>query len=1083
MHAFPEPRPTSVHPLPPTQTGTNVPSGTTTSLAGSLPAYILAEQMLAGSGPENNQSLLLELGSSAAWSYLSELTLSLWKSDRTLALDVLAGALRARAGWLTPRFIGRLNKLAKKAAQKNTRDLFHFLAGVQARLDKWRDDGTPTYALRWIEINRAVAKAAHDAGLSAAAMQSLQTAWDFRLAIPDSRRLFVMCEVASDTVSVLGRFGKADYEDHYLSAVNMLSESVDIATSHARKGTETCLINLFEAYSRLSLSQVRFGLASSLEASASVIAHFEEAVDHLERHRIGSLGDFAAKIRHVAATARGTQRAALFKVLLTACDSASILGDRAVEGACLDAALSCAGTDGERLRLLVWQAKKTDDIVLKTRLCEELLQGIESDNFARHAPVFQISVLGLAVDTFSQLNSLLRRQGMFMLASFWRTERNAAKKRIKRIRSFQHGAHREPTRPWEPEEFPDLDLLDNSNRSIKAQPSMVQMPVATQLFADEMALAEAWSVSLTKATRLENTSLVVDCLVAISDLNVDETAWESMQTALATVNAWWPQKRSEFPEVRSETLESPKYGPSACLLIALSLVAEYVPYRRTSVLSRLARIQHLPSKDRMIYALEAAELAMNDHAWIDAANALAAATILAVETGDRAIVKELVGNVCEIVDQISVVSGPVAGVVEGLMTFKAHLAEVYCALGEAEFDEEAFKVGLKMIGQVELNLLAYPERIAEFELFERHHRDLESPSDYFAAIRARILANEPSATNAGPSPRRGPPRVSVPRHSMILQLQPGADLDSPTWVMVGINDGEQTAYSSYKAPPQSQLRSWIRSVWHSLDHDDSVLPSYYAAFIKPIEARLTNIDRIIVMADASMPEIPLHAAKSSDGYLIEKFCITYCSPNHLRSNRIRNIERTAYVGGWHPEVNGAGESAAIYEKMTSSNIDATRLASAKEGKREILTRGSRVGIVHLVAHGEPQPWPNGSRSKLELAPSVSITAGEWMAKGCSAAFVFVNACYAGSAVRAPGHRSGFPLAFSLSGARASVTALHLVFPEPAEAFALRFYGHLAGRDTLSAYQASCRQSIQEGEPESTWVPYVHQGLPVALTPV
>jgi hypothetical protein len=1043
----------------------------------------LAQQLLSGSRLENNQHLLPELGSPDTWSYLSELTLNLWKGNRTLALDVLAGALRARGGWLTPLFIRRLKKLAAQAAQENTRDRFHFEAGVQKRLEKWRDDGSPNYALRWVELNRSVAKAAHTAGLSAAAMQSLRTAWDLRLAIPYSKQLFVMCAVASDVVSALRHFDRGDYIENYEFAAMVLRDSVDFATSRPRKGAETCLINLFHASSRLSLSRVRFGLASSLEAAASVMVLFEETLDHLERHRNSSLGDFAPKIRHVAATARGTQCGPLFKALLTACDSASILGDRAIESACLEAAQSCATTDGERFRLLVWQAKKTDDIVLKTKLCEELLRGIESDDFARHAAPHQISLLGLAVDTFTKINSLLMRQGMFMLASFWRTERNAAKKRIKTIRSLQHGAHRDPTRPWEPEEFPDLVLLEDTTRSLKAQPSMVQMPFPTQLFADEMALAEAWSASLTKATRLENTSLVVDCLIAISDLNLGEPAWEGMQTALAAVNAWWPEKRSQSPEVRFEALESPKYGPSVCLLIALSLVVVYVPYRRTSVLSRLARIQHLPSTDRMNYALEAAELALNDHAWIDAANALAAATVLAVATDDREIVQKLVGHVCEIVDQISVVSGPVAGVVEGLITFKAHLAEVYCALGEAEFDEEAFRVGLKMIGQVELNLLVFPERIAEFELFERHHRDQESPSDYFAAIRARIVADESPATSAAASLGLGPPRVSVPRHSMILQLQPGADLDSPTWVMVGINDGAQTAYSSYKAPPQSQLTSWIRSVWHSLDHDDSVLPGYYAAFIEPIKARLTKIDRIIVMADASMPEIPLHAAKGSDGYLIEKFRITYCSPNHLRSNRIRNVERTAYVGGWHPEVNGAGESAAIYEKMGQLNIDATRLTSAREGKRQILTRDARVGILHLVAHGEPQAWPNGSSSKLELAQRVSITAGEWMTKGCSAAFVFINACYAGSAVRAPGHRSGFPLAFSLSGARASVTALHLVFPGPAESFALQFYGHLSAGDTLSAYQASCRQSIQEGQPESTWVPYVHQGLPVALAAV
>lgn len=1039
--------------------------------------------------PASTPSVIEKEVSSASWLDLSERLEPLWESDPDAMLDELHAWLVAKRAWLSPRFNSRLHRLAEGFPRMNSDSWLHFHWGLLERLRSWVDDSSTTYALRWAELLILTAEAAHSAKRSTAAMMLNAEAWELRARFPDSVRYRLMASIATG-FSAACAFAAEDFDTRYAAASAMLLESRNVILR--RRKTSDAVAALFKVSHyqvMLTVRSVRHGAHTVMSAAQEVLSIIGVSTSPSYISGTPNYEDVIQALPRAIEETRGEGRAFLFELLLAGSDATGILGEDSLTVQFLDHAMECATTVSHRTRALLHQAKRLEDVVARAEICEEILRIVETGAFDNHSKNHQIRIIGQVARSFNKLNVLLRQQGMEVLAAFWREQAKSVRRRHKE-RGPGTGANDSSVQPLLAEGAPDVSdpetenpwgaLLDRNGIESVPIPLRHALSMPNTDAANDERTGVALEKALPGAIRAENALLVIECLIGVSDLSLREAAFEGKTLRAAVVAAGeWRLREGEISYLAEvESSDIPDLGLHA-LLIALRISKTFVHFRVRRVLALLFRLPSLPAHQRMAFALEAAEYATRDHAWVDASQAIAAATELGVETGDSRVVGRLSDRLCEILDNIAVVSRSMVGIAEGLMRFKKDLITVYCTLSEAGFSEEAFRVGLRMIGRMEFELKQDPGRIKEFELFERHHRNPGSAaSALFSLLKEEILIRSlhPGTRNV----QKSAPNIRVPLNTLMLQILPARYADDRVKVLCAANKDGEVEYFSFDTAPM-QVTSLSESIWLTLGDGNSSLKELHRIFIAPLGDRIQSAQTLIILADSEFPGLPIHAAHGPNGYLIDQLQVSYCTVHDLKSHRTRSIEANAIVGGWHPGINAASEAASISQMLREAGLDVETVQSARAARRTILHSEISVGILHIIAHGDFQEWPHASDSKLALSPAVSITAGEWMKAECNASFIFANACHAGAAANSAGDRSGFPLAFSLAGARAAVSALEFVPPIEAQEFAATFHRHFSGSGTsLSAYRAACKSAISQGWDEFAWVPYVHQGMPVKL---
>jgi len=253
----------------------------------------------------------------------------------------------------------------------------------------------------------------------------------------------------------------------------------------------------------------------------------------------------------------------------------------------------------------------------------------------------------------------------------------------------------------------------------------------------------------------------------------------------------------------------------------------------------------------------------------------------------------------------------------------------------------------------------------------------------------------------------------------------------------------------------------------------------HEAVIAPIQELIADSDMVEFALDSATALLPLHAAFDGRQYLIERIAMTYAAPR--TGLEVGQDATGALVAGWDVDARAAHEAREIAAVLRTAGVRTERPQTAEQGRTALTAPSSEVRVLHLAGHGKTMPWPRSLDSRVELSPRIAVNAGEWLASGRRAAFVFFNVCNIGRTQLMAGDVSGFPLAFALRGASAVLAASGFVPLDAAQTFAADFYrSGAAGQGSVEAYRSAMTRQIRSGRHPSDWVAYSHFGENIPL---
>lgn len=558
---------------------------------------------------------------------------------------------------------------------------------------------------------------------------------------------------------------------------------------------------------------------------------------------------------------------------------------------------------------------------------------------------------------------------------------------------------------------------------------------------------------------------------------------------LASVDSWRPSKRGHLAE-RLPLSECHTANDVAriCAEIAAEFAEGYVQYLRPEALNRLAENFSLSSARRQISARDAFREARRTGRWLEA---IKAQRILLSEHHKQ---KNMEG-VCTSVSRIRIVVRTALGMARGTadlidiaQELTAQVREIAGELAEWNYHELAFDTAHAPVGALSHAFTEDPELIKEFELVEQWHKSgfsWDAGQPLFDAMLARIgkqlhAGSPPVDLAAGTTDHFG-------EKVTFIQLL-NTDLHG-AWALGMTVIQKRRHYWSVKLDvADTWLQELGKTLWAHLrasrgSRSASALELLYNKVVQPILSKIGAVNTIVIVPHGSFAGLPLHAALGPQGYLIENLPVSYVLNLNASAVDLK-VPQSAIVGCWDREIASPQDPPQIMrelaDKFQAMGLHTIRPRRAVDGRHEFLSPNSAWGILHIVAHGFFESWPASTRSRLELSPSVSIEASDWLRSGCRAAIAFVQACSVGRQEPHAGDLSGFPLALRVRGTIAEVSALSPIPAATAHDFAAAFYENLDGADSLRAYQAACIHFIRNGYQPSDWAPYLHAGPPVCL---
>ncbi|MFX0576257.1 CHAT domain-containing protein [Nocardia nepalensis] len=578
-----------------------------------------------------------------------------------------------------------------------------------------------------------------------------------------------------------------------------------------------------------------------------------------------------------------------------------------------------------------------------------------------------------------------------------------------------------------------------------------------------------WFDTVMNHIRGEN---VIGLILQLRSGESDRTDAE-VAAALAAAERWWPRKRRRDPD-RRIVVEAA--SAAELRLAALHLATEfldYAPYLGAQIDLELSKSAELTWEQRVDWlrrgisrAESAGRTAFSLNCWLQLMG-------LALQRTDQSLIDQAVAGIHRIIGrELAAVTGAAdfIDIAEQLLRQSARAAG---QLADHGHPNQAFRLAGAAAGALRRLIEEDPEVAEELELVEQRALYKTPPHDdaLFTLMQRRVLAGSRGSMDSDPVAL---PDLDEGRSSLVQLLNAR---DAGCWAL-GRTNGE--FWSVRLDLDADGLRELRETVWHQLGPRKSrapILADLHRLVIAPIGPHLGQDDVTFVLHGA-FSGLPLHAAYDGSTYLIERIRVSYLPT--VGTDLDTALRPDALVGGWDPGIEAGTEATEVEQYLTRLGLDVTRPKKAIEGKRALLDAENHWGIVHIAAHGDFCPWPMSLRSRLRLSTRVSLDAGDWLRSSCRAAFVFMNACDVGMPALHAGDLNGFPLAVRARGAVASIAALAPVRSGAARRFAELYYTHWSLGDSLSAFQAACREVIASGESVSGWAPYLHTGSPVRL---
>jgi CHAT domain-containing protein/tetratricopeptide (TPR) repeat protein len=258
--------------------------------------------------------------------------------------------------------------------------------------------------------------------------------------------------------------------------------------------------------------------------------------------------------------------------------------------------------------------------------------------------------------------------------------------------------------------------------------------------------------------------------------------------------------------------------------------------------------------------------------------------------------------------------------------------------------------------------------------------------------------------------------------------------------------------------------------------DDGAARELFALLIRPVENALARVDRVIVVADPLLENVPFAALydERMHAYLVERLAVMRAvSASSLRDDMERRVPRSVAAIALPPSTTGAlatlpaagqelSEVAQIYPRVT-------RIAGVDATISEVIEAAAAADVVHLAGHTEREPgigeaalvlaggrrmsWRTIAASRLTSRPVVVLAACETL--------------------RVPQSAQNFAMSlgggFLAAGARDVIGTLAPVADNDARQIFLQIHRHLAsGLDVASAVRQAQLEALSGAQHQSAW---------------
>jgi CHAT domain-containing protein len=258
--------------------------------------------------------------------------------------------------------------------------------------------------------------------------------------------------------------------------------------------------------------------------------------------------------------------------------------------------------------------------------------------------------------------------------------------------------------------------------------------------------------------------------------------------------------------------------------------------------------------------------------------------------------------------------------------------------------------------------------------------------------------------------------------------------------------------------------------------DDGAARELFALLIRPVENALARADRVIVVADPLLENVPFAALydEKTHTYLVERLAVMRAvSASSLRDDIEPRIPRSVVAIALPPSTADALAAlpAAEQELSEVSQIypRATRIAGAEATVFAVIQAAAAADVVHIAGHTEREPgigeaalvFAGGHRMSWRTIAASRLT---------SRPVVVLAAC---ETLRVPPSAQTFAMSlgggFLAAGARDVVGTLAPVADNDARQIFRQIHRHLAsGLDVASAVRQAQLEALSGAQPQSAW---------------
>jgi CHAT domain-containing protein len=243
----------------------------------------------------------------------------------------------------------------------------------------------------------------------------------------------------------------------------------------------------------------------------------------------------------------------------------------------------------------------------------------------------------------------------------------------------------------------------------------------------------------------------------------------------------------------------------------------------------------------------------------------------------------------------------------------------------------------------------------------------------------------------------------------------------------------------------------------------ALLQRAYDVLLRPIADWLRPYERLIVVSNGRLHQLPFGALHDGDAYLIERFefstapsasSLTFCLRPRARTGQRMLVGANSADGALPGALEEARAVAGLY--------DAARLFEGELTRAELKRRARDADLIHLAAHGV-------ARLDAPLFSYLRLADGHQTALDCfdlelDCSLVTLSACESGTgAISAGDEQIGLPRAFLYAGARSVVHSLWRIDDQFTRNLMQRFYTELkSGRGRAAALRTAQLEQMRSG---------------------